>query len=78
MDLVLSNLQRLICHKTQQTKPNHRYKTWLTNSKNQNTVSKNSKLQSSGEDLVLELSECRLPFHYLIPWFILIRFGFFV
>ena len=24
MDLALNNLQRLICHKTQQTKPNHR------------------------------------------------------
>ena len=23
MDLALNNLQRLICHKTQQTKPNH-------------------------------------------------------
>ena len=23
MDLVLNNLQRLVCHKTQQTKPNH-------------------------------------------------------
>ena len=25
MDLVLNNLQRLICHKTQQTKPNQNY-----------------------------------------------------
>ena len=25
MDLALNNLQRLICHKTQQTKPNRAY-----------------------------------------------------
>ena len=25
MDLALNNLQRLICHKTQQTKPNQKY-----------------------------------------------------
>ena len=34
MDLALNNLQRLICHKTQQTKPSHKpnlvaYKTHL-------------------------------------------------
>ena len=28
MDLALNNLQRLICHKTQQTKPNQKYY-WL-------------------------------------------------
>ena len=29
MDLALNNLQRLICHKTQQTKPKHN-KPWFT------------------------------------------------
>ena len=29
MDLALNNLQRLICHKTQQTKPTHNIITYL-------------------------------------------------
>ena len=31
MDLALNNLQRLICHKIQQTKPNHYILDWLPN-----------------------------------------------
>ena len=30
MDLALNNLQRLICHKTKQTKPNQIYQSWVS------------------------------------------------
>ena len=39
MDLALNNLQRLICHKTQQTKPQQQ---WLTNYKTKQNQSKNN------------------------------------
>ena len=34
MDLALNNLERLICHKTQQTKPNQDHRIQINTSKN--------------------------------------------
>ena len=46
MDLVLNNLQRLICHKTQQTKPNQTRK-YIQNTLNNKVAYNNQTIQFS-------------------------------